>query len=129
MLSQFHACERQTDGIVFEHNASLGTRTSILHMTMHNTAFLFALLFATQAAAAEISRCGTDAFGNDVCIDKDGVQISAPLKPAGDRSGGKAGDSTAPARSTRESGSKADHDKEGRARCGVDPFGNEVCRW
>ena len=96
---------------------------------MQILAFLFALLFTTQASADEIPRCGTDAFGNAVCIDKDGVLTSAPSKPAGNRSADETKNSTAPAGSTSESGSKADHDKEGRARCGVDPFGNKVCRW
>lgn len=96
---------------------------------MHKSAFLFALLFATQAQAAAAVRCGTDAFGNAVCMDKDGVVSTAPKKPAGDRAGGDAKAEAASAGTADESGSKADHDKEGRARCGVDPFGNEVCRW
>ncbi len=90
---------------------------------MHQLTFLFALVFATSAAAAE--RCGTDDFGNAVCMDKDGVVSSVPA----DRivSGGK-GNMT-PAGSAGDSGGQVQRDdKNGRTRCGVDPFGNRVCR-
>jgi hypothetical protein len=96
---------------------------------MYKSVFLFALLFATQAQGAATARCGTDAFGNAVCMDKDGVVSTAPNRPVGDRAGGDAKEGTASAGTADDPGSKADYDKEGRARCGVDPFGNTVCRW
>ncbi len=81
---------------------------------------LFALLLATSAAAAE--RCGTDDFGNIVCMDKDGVV--ATVRPDRVR-----GDASASVTTAGESGSKAGRDaKNGRPRCGIDPFGNKVCR-
>ena len=96
---------------------------------MYNVAFLLAFVFATQALAAEVSRCGTDAFGNAICMDKDGVLTSAPAKPAGARAAGKAKANAASAGAAGESVSKDGRDeKEGRVRCGTDPFGNTVCR-
>lgn len=62
---------------------------------------------------AETVRCGTDDFGNTVCLDKDGVLTSAPQAGSGVPSAGQA------------SGHKSD---DRRARCGTDPFGNTVCR-
>jgi hypothetical protein len=88
--------------------------------------FLVAFLFAMQASAVDVSRCGTDAFGNDVCLDKDGVMTTAPVKTLNDRSGvnanGKKAGSTEDACKTGREISKV------RVRCGIDPFGNKVCR-
>ena len=93
---------------------------------MRQTTFLFSLLLATQASAAELSRCGTDAFGNAVCIDKDGVLISAPLRPATEQQNGGHTDTTM---SGDEKGESAEHgDSNNRPRCAIDPFGNKVCR-
>ncbi|BBI99240.1 hypothetical protein FGKAn22_09330 [Ferrigenium kumadai] len=90
---------------------------------MHRLTFLFALVFATSAAAAE--RCGTDDFGNTVCMDKDGVVTTVPA----DRADKDGNGNVTPAGSTVESGSKdARDDKNSRPRCGIDPFGNKVCR-
>ncbi len=95
-------------------------------MTRHNTAFLFVLLLATQAPAAELSRCGTDAFGNAVCIDKDGVLISAPSKQADERQRGDRTDTAVPVGPKGEPAERDDSKR--RPRCGIDPFGNTVCR-
>jgi hypothetical protein len=93
---------------------------------MHRLVFLLAFVFAMDASAADMARCGTDAFGNDVCMDKDGVLISAPLKSTDDRSAGEAdGDKTG---STHESGNATRDNGKVRVRCGTDPFGNHVCR-
>ncbi len=90
---------------------------------MHRLTLLFALMFVIPAAAA--TRCGTDDFGNTVCMDKDGVVTTVP---AGREEGDDRGNVT-PAGSMVESGSKdARDDKNGRPRCGIDPFGNKVCR-
>ncbi|HZW24533.1 MAG TPA: hypothetical protein VFF26_03535 [Gallionella sp.] len=82
---------------------------------MRNSVLLFVAL-ATQASA-EAVRCGTDDFGNTVCMDKEGVVISAPPDRrqvvSGVPSAGQA------------SGNKQD---DRRVRCGTDPFGNTVCR-
>lgn len=76
------------------------------------------LLFAPPAAiAAEAVRCGTDDFGNTVCMDKEGVvTLASPARP-------QAGSGVPPAGPA--SGNKQD---DRRARCGTDPFGNTVCR-
>lgn len=90
---------------------------------MQTLAFLFALVFATSAIAAE--RCGTDDFGNTVCMDKDGVVTTVPA----DRVRNDASGNVTTAGSAGESGGKAGRDdKSGRPRCGIDPFGNKVCR-
>jgi hypothetical protein len=80
-----------------------------------NFVLLLVALFAPQAVlAAEAVRCGTDDFGNTVCMDRAGVVTSAPpqassgVPAAGPASGNKQGDR--------------------HTRCGTDPFGNTVCR-
>lgn len=84
----------------------------------------FVLVYSVIAAGAEVRRCGTDAFGNAVCLDKDGVVIAAPGKAGADAARDAPSD-----RAEEESGRKAGHDdREQRPRCGVDPFGNRVCR-
>ena len=89
---------------------------------MHYIIFMIALLFVPQLQAAT-ARCGTDAFGNAVCMDKDGVVTTAPAK----RAGAEAKSSAAPAVSAGDAG-KTRHDEQAQGvRCGVDPFGNTVC--
>ena len=89
---------------------------------MQINVLMFTLLFTTVATAADVARCGTDAFGNVVCLDKDGVMTSLPRDAAGDRKGDRA------------AGVSAAEPKSGHAdtndwlRCGIDPFGNKVCR-
>lgn len=90
---------------------------------MQKLIFLFALLTA-QAWAGEAVRCGTDAFGNAVCMDKDGVVSAAPKAQSGvasakdDASG-----------NSNESGVKPGNENQtGKPRCGIDPFGNKVCQ-
>lgn len=79
---------------------------------------------ASQALAAT-PRCGTDDFGNAVCMDKEGVVSTVPP----DRFGSDDKDSAASAVSAGDAAGKARRgDKRGQARCGVDPFGNHVCR-
>ena len=86
---------------------------------MHKIAFMFALLFAVSASAAE--RCGTDNFGNTVCMDRDGVVSTVPPERPGSDGNKYASQSG----SASESGSKTGRDE--KKRCGVDPFGNRVC--
>ena len=89
---------------------------------MQKIALISMLLFSTVATAAEIVRCGRDAFGNIVCLDKDGVVSGPPRQAASDSKVGSA------------SGVPAAESKSGNAdtmdwlRCGIDPFGNKVCR-
>lgn len=97
--------------------------------TMQKIAFLFALLFALQASADDASRCGTDAFGNTICIGKYGGLTTAPMKSAADGAGDAAKGKSAPGGSSGESGVKSGReDQSGRMRCGINPFGNKVCR-
>jgi hypothetical protein len=86
---------------------------------MHQIAFMFSLLYAVSASAAE--RCGTDNFGNTVCMDKDGVVSTVPAEQAGSD-----GNKDAPqSASVEAAGSKPERDE--KIRCGDDPFGNRVC--
>jgi hypothetical protein len=81
-----------------------------------------ALVFSTVATAADVMRCGTDQFGNVVCLDTDGVLTTLSREAAGDDKGRQA------------SGVPAAEPDQGRTdtnepqRCGFDPFGNKVCR-
>ena len=80
---------------------------------MRNTLLLLVLL--PQAVfAAEAVRCGTDDFGNTVCMDKAGTVTTAPQQAG----------SSVPAAGSAGS----DKDGDRRVRCGIDPFGNKVCR-
>jgi hypothetical protein len=63
---------------------------------------------AAQASAGPV-RCGTDDFGNTVCMDESGAVTVAPAASA-----------------VFSTESIKDEDK--RVRCGTDPFGNRVCR-
>ena len=96
---------------------------------MQKLFFLFALLITMQASAEEAVRCGADAFGNAVCMDKNGVVSSAPVKRAGKQSGNAASDKANAAASSGESGVKSENeDQVKKPRCGIDPFGNKVCQ-
>lgn len=91
---------------------------------MRTVIFISVFLFTAQASAAEPVRCGTDAFGNTVCMDKDGVLTNSPNKAAVDRLTNKADGGSAPA----GAGNNAGRDDAGkRVRCGTDQFGNTVC--
>lgn len=94
---------------------------------MRKSVFLFTLAFATQVQAAPI-RCGTDAFGNAVCMDKDGVVTIAPREPVRRPAGGDSRGNEASAGAVGESSREGRDDQQGSARCGTDPFGNTVCR-
>lgn len=83
---------------------------------MKKILLLFALLFPATIVVAFEPRCGTDLFGNTVCLDKSGVQSAAP---EGVNAGASAVPPAAPA-AGRDGGKK-------RVRCGIDPFGNTVC--
>ncbi|MFZ2161642.1 MAG: hypothetical protein WAW02_05440 [Sideroxyarcus sp.] len=96
---------------------------------MQKMFFLFALLITLQVSAEDAVRCGTDAFGNEVCMDKDGVVSPAPVKRAGNQSGAAAGENNKASRSSDESAVKpGDEEQTRRKRCGIDPFGNKVCQ-
>ena len=90
---------------------------------MQKTAFVLALVISTLASAADFSRCGKDQFGNIVCLDKDGVLTTTPRSSAAaDRNQAAAsGVSAAEAKATRDEINE-------QLRCGIDPFGNKVCR-
>ncbi len=93
---------------------------------MYKTAFLFALIVTPPSFAADAMRCGTDAFGNAVCLDKDGVLIPAPKSSR--KQDGEASGKSAPANAGSESGSTVGDDTGKRMRCAIDQFGNTVCR-
>ncbi|MBU1424791.1 MAG: hypothetical protein KKH12_08060 [Gammaproteobacteria bacterium] len=92
---------------------------------MRNLFFLLLFVFAMEASAADASRCGTDAFGNDVCLDKNGVLTTAPAKSGDNQSGVNAEGEKAG--STNESGNAPRENSQNRKRCGTDQFGNHVC--
>lgn len=84
--------------------------------------FSIALVFPTIATAADVMRCGTDQFGNVVCLNRDGVLTTPSREAAGDDKGRQAsGVSAAEPHPGRT-------DTNGLQRCGIDPFGNKVCR-
>lgn len=90
--------------------------------------FLVAVGLWSVSVWAVQPRCGHDAFGNIVCVDRDGVLSTQPPKAKQQEK------STAQKHSAnekveekglRESGNEADTPAQ---RCGTDPFGNTVCR-
>jgi hypothetical protein len=96
---------------------------------MQKLFYLFALSITMQASAEDAIRCGSDAFGNAVCMDKNGVVSPAPAKRAGNQSANATGEKGKTAASSGESGVKSgNEDQIGRMRCGIDPFGNKVCQ-
>jgi hypothetical protein len=89
-------------------------------------AFLLAWVFTTEVWAAA-PRCGTDDFGNAVCIDRDGVVTAVSQSgQTADGVDGKAGG--VDGKAGGESGSQGARDAVSRPRCKLDPFGNKVCR-
>jgi hypothetical protein len=84
---------------------------------MQKFSLLFALLFSSLASAEFVPRCGTDAFGNEVCLDKDGRLTGAPKEAAGSSASGV---SAAEPKTGRDDAKKI-------KRCGIDSFGNTVC--
>ncbi len=87
---------------------------------MSRLAFLLLWMCATEAWAAT-PRCGTDDFGNTVCIDKDGVVTTAPQA-------GQVGEAGAKSPAGASDAEAEPDEKRERSRCGIDPFGNTVCR-
>ena len=92
----------------------------------HILVFLLLFVSALDAAAVDESRCGTDAFGNEVCLDKNGVLTNAPVKSGDDQSGSNA--AAKKSRSAEEADNTGRENRKDRVRCGLDPFGNRVCR-
>lgn len=89
---------------------------------------LLVISLSSASAWAVQPRCGHDAFGNIVCMDRDGVLSSKPAKSNRQErsSAPKSGVSeTIEEKRSRESGNEADTPA---VRCGTDPFGNTVCR-
>jgi len=88
---------------------------------MNRYLLLFALAISFPASAVDRSRCGTDQFGNIVCMDKDGVLSHVPRDYASEEL-------------EQSASGVSDTEKKRRAeireklRCGTDPFGNKVCR-
>ncbi len=83
-------------------------------------------IFSSQAFAVQ-PRCGHDAFGNVVCVDRDGVLSTQPVKPSqqGKKNEPKSGVTESEEGRIGESDNEVDTPA---VRCGTDPFGNTVCR-
>ncbi|MDD5058684.1 MAG: hypothetical protein PHQ60_12510 [Sideroxydans sp.] len=79
--------------------------------------FLLAFVFSSTVSAEFVPRCGTDAFGNEVCLDKDGRLTGVPKAAAGSGASGVSAAGPEPGRD----------DAKKKERCGIDPFGNMVC--
>lgn len=87
---------------------------------MSRFVILCAILSVAAAQAETLPRCGTDAFGNSVCMDGNGVLSIVPSPAADSKVGTGAASAVAP--------DDASHDERvGRRRCSTDPFGNIVC--
>ena len=82
---------------------------------------LLSLAIPCYASAEDKSRCGTDAFGNIVCMDKDGVLFNVSPEYLKDDAGQCASGVSAAEAKRRE-------EIRDKVRCGIDPFGNKVCR-
>jgi len=82
---------------------------------------LLLLAISSYATAADKSRCGTDSFGNIICMDKDGVLFN--VSP--DYLKGDAGQS---ASGVPDAEMKRREEIREKIRCGIDSFGNKVCR-
>jgi hypothetical protein len=91
---------------------------------MHYLIFMIVLLFTPPTQGA-VARCGTDAFGNDICMDGHGVVTSAPRGQTKNRAGEQG--SSAPAGTAGAASKQSGRDAERGVRCGTDPFGNTVC--
>jgi len=88
---------------------------------MNKYLLLFALVISVDADAVDRSRCGTDPFGNIVCMDKDGVLSHVPRDYASEESAQSASGVSDAEKKRRE-------EIREKIRCGIDPFGNKVCR-
>jgi hypothetical protein len=91
---------------------------------------LFIISTLALPAYAVQPRCGNDAFGNVVCMDKNGVLSTRTIKPKSKLQNKKfesksETSSRTEEKVTKESGNTDDTKAE---RCGTDPFGNTVCR-
>lgn len=85
--------------------------------------FMLLLVFSISATALaeDRSRCGTDSFGNIICMDKDGVLSYEPNRLLKEDSLQGASGVSAEELKRREAIRE-------KLRCGIDPFGNKVCR-
>lgn len=80
---------------------------------MPRTALLLIFLLAPFCHAETGPRCATDAFGNTVCMDKDGVISVRPQ--------------TVPDVDAKAKSGVVESDSAQLRRCAVDDFGNKVC--
>lgn len=88
---------------------------------MKGLLLLLSLAMPGYASAADKSRCGADPFGNIVCMDKDGVLFNVSPDMLKDETGLSASGVSAAETKRRE-------EIRDKLRCGIDPFGNKVCR-
>ncbi len=88
---------------------------------MKGLLLLLSLAMPIYASAADKSRCGTDSFGNIVCMDKDGVLFNVSPDFAKDEVGQSAS-------GVSDAEMKRRAEIREKIRCGIDSFGNKVCR-
>ena len=94
---------------------------SVRGKNMKGLLLLLSLVMPGYASAEDKSRCGTDSFGNIICMDKDGVLFNVSPDYLKDDAGQSASGVSAAEAKRRE-------DIREKIRCGIDPFGNKVCR-
>jgi len=82
---------------------------------------LFALTLSVDAVAVDRSRCGTDPFGNIVCMDQDGVLFNVSRDHLNE-------EDVKSASGVSDAEMKRREEIREKIRCGIDPFGNKVCR-
>jgi hypothetical protein len=95
-------------------------------LSMMNKLVFLALLFALHASAKDAAHCGTDAFGNDVCVDKDGVLTNSPVKTVHPKVAEDKRNIKVESKEQMDSRTESSNGKS-YVRCGIDPFGNKVC--
>ncbi len=124
MLSQFPECNSRQDALILQHNGVPKNQT-LPASPMHYLVFMIVLLF-TPSTQAAVARCGTDAFGNDICMDGHGV-VSSPPKGQTKNRAGEQGSSASAVTAGAAGKQSGRDDAERGVRCGTDPFGNTVC--
>lgn len=80
------------------------------------------------AHAEMLTRCGKDAFGNLVCLDKNGVMSSAPHSSTKTRVVPENSVAASAVSTEEAANSQLQQQAEKSTRCGIDSFGNRVCQ-
>lgn len=80
------------------------------------------------AQAETLARCGKDSFGNLVCLDKDGVMVSAPHSTAKTLDSSENSVAASAVSAEEIANRQLQQQAEKSTRCGIDSFGNRVCQ-